>query len=211
MKTIKTLLLLLTITLSAQAQMKIGLKAGMNASSIIGMEELTLRLSEYDARYQPATTSYRPAWHAGLILQTPLDVMERYFFQAELLCSVEGLRLKEGEQSGVTSLSYLKIPAYFGYNPEVGPGLKLLLGVGPYLAMGFMDGGHEFSSTFKRYDIGASAMLGIQYGNYQLSVGYDHGLIDMTKSDDWIKIKEDYNLKNISNRNFKVSIAYFFQ
>jgi hypothetical protein len=54
----------------------------------------------------------------------------------------------------------------------------------------------------KRFDAGLSAMAGIEFSKFQITLGYDFGLVDVWKS--------AKNLSSIRNQNIKVSVGYFF-
>lgn len=63
---------------------------------------------------------------------------------------------------------------------------------------------------FKRFDFGLSAMGGIQFNKLQITIGYDLGLTDNVDIDGWKTAKDIYGLSSICNRDFKVSVGYFF-
>lgn len=64
-------------------------------------------------------------------------------------------------------------------------------------------------SGLKRFDLGLGFKAGVEYKNhYQLSIGYDFGLIDAYNKS---KNEDDYDVTGtLKNSNFKVSLAYMF-
>jgi hypothetical protein len=63
---------------------------------------------------------------------------------------------------------------------------------------------------FKRLDVGASALAGIQFNQLQITLGYDLGLTDMTNMEGLNTAKELSGLSSVCNRNLKLSVGCFF-
>jgi len=199
----------LTISLTTQAQVKFGVKGGLNASSIAGMEKfLKLGNEAGGFGYDKIETSYKLGFHAGLMAQIDLPGTN-VFFQPELLYSAQGVDAEADGESDNVSLGYLQLPIYVGYKFNAGLGLDVIVGVGPYLAYGIY-GNDDYFDTFKRFDFGFSAMGGIQFNDLQITIGYDLGVINAADMDGWSDMKDAFDLSNICNRNFKVSVGYFF-
>jgi len=214
---------LFCFAISAQAQVKVGVKGGFNASnmSMSGFEDIEI-YDQFGNMIGYQKTSYKPGFHAGLMLQ--VDLPGSFFLQPELLFSNQGLKeetkIEGDKETGNSTLNYLQLPIYAGYKFNAGSGLDVILGVGPYLAYGISGTDDPFKENpliqnsdgmkMKRFDAGLSAMAGIEYNKFQITVGYDLGLVDCIGADGWSIIKDAYNLSSIYNRNVKVSIGYFF-
>jgi hypothetical protein len=196
----------LLITFVSQAQVNYGVKGGLNVSTATGYSKVM-------------ETKHKPGFNIGLVTQVNLP--SNVFIQPELLFSQEGIKgkipskllsSKEGVKGKTKKdfsnrhLNYLQLPVYIGYKFDAGLGLNVIAGVGPYFALGLDGTDKAFKNTLKRFDIGFSAMGGIQFEKIQLTVGYDLGLADIRKSE----MKKGTGLSRISNRNLKVSLAYLY-
>ncbi|MDR0231702.1 MAG: PorT family protein [Dysgonamonadaceae bacterium] len=203
------LLSMVTIGFVNAQNIKFGLKGGLNTSSVSGFGDLVGALEGMGAEVGDFSTSYKPGFHLGVVAQIELGSL---FLQPELLFSQMGVTGKlEGESENL-NLNYLQLPIYVGYKKSVGVGLDLLLGAGPYLGYGISGSEETFGDDgmFKRIDAGLSFMGGIQFNNIQITLGYDLGLIDMVDAPGWNTAKDILGLSSITNRNIKVSFAYFF-
>jgi hypothetical protein len=205
------LVVFVLLAMSAQAQVKIGVKGGLNVSTVSGIGKLLLASSE---SVRACKISSRAGFHAGVMAQFPLP--SNFFIQPELLFSMQGLKstvyIGASEVTGTDELNYLQLPVYAGYKINVGTGLDVIAGVGPYFAYGISGTDDAFDSDegLKRLDIGASALAGIQFYHLQITIGYDLGLTDMVDINGWNTAKDLLGLPNICNRNLKFSVGYFF-
>ena len=193
---------------------KIGLKGGINTSTIGGFKAMWDRMNEIgggmlDEIGENYSTSYKLGFHAGVVAQCSFG---NFFVQPELLFSQIGITEKLDGKTENSSLNYLQIPVYAGYKASVGLGLNLLAGAGPYLAYGISGTDEPFQKNemFKRFDAGLSFIGGIQFHKIQITLGYDLGLIDMMDASGWKTLKDIAGLSSITNQNIKVSFAYFF-
>lgn len=210
MKKIRSFILLfllgLVVTGVNAQSLKFGVKAGLNAATLSGFDDLTNVMNELSS--DAYSTKSRLGFHAGVVAQ--LDLPANLFLQPELLYSLQGIKGEINGESETDDLGYLQLPIYLGYKINVGMGLDVILGVGPYLGYGLHGTDDAFDETFKRFDFGLSAMGGIQFNKLQITIGYDLGLTDNVDFAGWETIKDLADLSSISNRNFKVSLAYFF-
>jgi len=62
----------------------------------------------------------------------------------------------------------------------------------------------------ERFDAGLSAIAGIEFRKFQITLGYDLGLVDAMDVDGWKTMKDLAGLSSIRNQNIKVSVGYFF-
>jgi hypothetical protein len=209
---------LLFVAFATQAQVKLGVKGGLNVSTLSGMDKLANvgegLLDEAGESLLDGQLSVgsRVGFHLGVMAQ--FDLPANFFLQPELLFSVLGDKEKMGTRSETNSLNYLQLPVYVGYKIGAGGGLNVILGVGPYFGCGISGTDDIFKKNdegyFKRLDVGAAAMGGIQFNKLQITVGYDFGLVDMMDVNGWKTVKDMLGLSSISNRNLKVSVGYFF-
>ena len=113
-----------------------------------------------------------------------------------------------GNVSQTGNAWYLEIPVRYGYGYLLTNDWTLLGETGPYIAIGtggsikttglpkddYFDG-----DTFDRFDFGWGIHLGALYDqHHQVMLGWDWGFIDL----------DDH--RNIKNRNFMISYAYYF-
>lgn len=222
MKNLRRIIVVITcvfLATIAHAQLNLGLKGGLNVSTLSGYKDATTNglddLSTLDVKS-------KAGFHAGLVAQFDIP-FTNFFIQPELLFTSLGIKEEYQNQKENSNLNYIQVPIYAGYKINAGLGLNIILGVGPYFGYGisgsditFMDeNGHTykediFKNSFKRFDFGFSAMGGIQYNKFQVTVGYDLGIVDLMNTPEWSTVKDQFNLSSISNRNVKVSLGYFF-
>jgi hypothetical protein len=193
------------LAMSAQAQVKIGVKGGLNGSTISGFDALT-NLEETISGYE---VSSRAGFHAGIMANFSLP--SNFFLQPELLFSLQGDKESFMNETGYNVLNYIQLPVYAGYKIKISNGLDVIVGIGPYFAYGLSGTDDAFNTLFKRLDIGASALAGIQFNRLQITLGYDLGLTDMIDIDGWKTAKDLLGLSSVCNRNVKLSIGYFFK
>lgn len=194
------------VSVNAQ-EWKFGVKGGMNFSTISGLSDVA-GYSDLDF-----STSTRVGLHLGGVVQ---GTFNKFFLQSELLFSSVGMNVEVyGEEDGL-SLNYLQMPVYGGLKLPVAPSIKLLFGAGPYVAYGVSSSEDVFDSNddggnFKRFDAGLALMTGMELKkNFQFTIGYDLGLVDMIDVDGWSAAKDYFDLSSVCNRNFKMSFVYFF-
>jgi len=193
------------------AQIRLGVKAGFNSSSISGFDKLNI--SNECGVLVDMSIRYKPGIHAGIVSQ--IDLSPSFFLQPELLYSLQGAKLEYdillgGKNSESSSLHYIQLPVYAGYKINVGSNLGVIVGAGPYLG-GIIAGDHSaFKDYFQKFDWGLSVMGGVQHNKFQLTAGYDLGLMDLVNMKVWKTVKKLAGLSSVSNRNIKASVAYFF-
>jgi len=125
---------------------------------------------------------------------TKIGLGENFALQPEILLHYKNSKMEEKSSGGEMDFQYfgLEIPVYAVGQTNIGNG-KGFFGVGPYLGLGFdarykasgMDdlklykeyGGQK--SAMQRWDFGAGAMLGYEFGNrLQIIATYKIGFID---------------------------------
>lgn len=127
------LLLILIASLNiANAQTKVGIKAGVNFSNVIMK----------DANGKKANTQSMPGILLGLTVDIP--VIGDFYIQPAVQYSKKGYQQETGgfyntATNFKVNASYIEVPLNILYKPRLGPG-KLLVGAGPYI--GYGTGGH---------------------------------------------------------------------
>jgi hypothetical protein len=196
-------------TISVNAQIQYGLKAGLNFSTISGFEEANKALA--DGAVPGYSTSYAAGSHIGFMFR--YDLPAKFFLQPELLFSTQGLQEKAtGQEAETSRLNFLQLPVYAGYKIKASSSLSIILAAGPYLAYGIngSKGAYGNDGLFKRFDAGLSVMAGVEINKMQITAGYDFGLVDQMDVNGWNTVKDLLGLPSIRNKNIKVSVGYFF-
>lgn len=121
---------------------------------------------------------------------------------------------EEEELQSTTNINYLVVPVHIGYKMKCSKNISLLANAGPYVGVGlwgkykhFENGKKDYSSSdifdtengYKRFDYGCGFNIGLEYAkHFQLSLGADWGLKDISKVDGW----------KYKNRSFTISVGY---
>lgn len=122
---------------TANAQTKVGLRAGVNFSNLNHENELGKK----------TTTQSVPGIQIGLTADVPLA--GSFYLQPGLLYAKRGFKEEAGGTLGYgnnfeVKADYFEVPVTFLFKPELGNG-KLLMGAGPYV--GFGTGGNWTSDS----------------------------------------------------------------
>ena len=192
---------------------KFGIKAGYNRSTMSGIKDLNDSYNQLDfVEHLDVSVKNRNGVHAGIVCQ--IKFSNNFFLQPELLYSLQGVKEIENTQNeeDITDLHYLQLPVYAGCAKNAGSNVDIIIGLGPYFGLGFAGSDKTFGDDgfLRRGDFGLSAIGGVQINNIQLTIGYDLGLIDLIDSNGWKTVKDVLGLSSVSNRNFKISMAYLF-
>lgn len=182
--TLSSLILLLLSGWSAQAQVRFGVKAGLNSSTVVSS-------SKGAASYTP-----RVAWQAGVLAD--LGISRNFSIQPAVLLSNKGYRVINDFSSinlpsteSTFSPLYVEVPVLALYKINLGSAVRLFGGLGPYAAMGI--GGKRNIKTsgveattdieygndggdFKQADFGGSLALGGEIGPVIIGANYNFGL-----------------------------------
>lgn len=148
------MLLIIGIEFSSFGQMKGGIKAGANLSTI-----MVTKSGE-----DPGDESYssRFSYHAGSYIQAPFN--EHLLWQVELLFSNKGYKMESNGETVNVSLNYLNFPILLIYRPIE----ALEFEFGP--EFGYMISGEEMMNNFDlgmdigaRYNISSKLNAGLRY------------------------------------------------
>ena len=225
----KLMALALIVFLSANimnAQLRIGVKAGANISSLSSTSDLINNTN--------ATLNYQ----TGVLMQLKLG---NFAIQPELLYSVKGGEMenpiveKTGDnKSGplgaltgyATKLDYrtqnIDIPLNFQYGMDFGTA-RVYAQAGPWLSIQVAASLKDASNNtgcytavnksfgFNKVDYGLGFGAGAEYHNFQLSVKYDFGMNEVGK--EYLSTYSSTNLNplnDMKNNDLSISLAYLF-
>ncbi len=172
-----------------------------------------------------------PRFNGGLVVEIPLA--KDFFVQPALLYATKGGKA-DGNYLGLPAsaefkLGYLEMPVNFLYKPQLGNG-KLLLGFGPYIALG-VGGEVEYSSNgnsttdkieytneysdanpfdpryIKPLDYGGNILFGYQFaGGFSAQLNAQLGLAQI-KANNLLDPSSQVEFKNTG---FGISLGYMF-
>ncbi|MBC3541460.1 porin family protein [Rufibacter sediminis] len=151
--------------LEAEAQTSLGLKGGLNVSTI------RIPGTELDPRI---------GFHVGGYASTPIS--SRFALQPEVLYSQQGVDTRDYEYT----FNYLNIPLIFkgtisgGLHAQVGPQFGILLAAHRKQGRNSLD----ITDTRNRYDGAIALGLGYDVSNLQVSARYNLGISDTRDDSD---------------------------
>ncbi|MDR0976887.1 MAG: PorT family protein [Prevotellaceae bacterium] len=204
--------LLMAVATGASAQLKVGVKAGMNLAS----------LSELQIGDHAAGLDEKVGLHAGVLVQyvTP----SRFGLETGLYYNMLGGEERERDYDEDYKISatshYLQLPVQLIYQFRLGDDLRLTPAAGLYGAYGL--GGKVkasgsvrntsieipstdfFNDATNRFDMGVTVGLNLEYERFLVGVGYEHGFLKLNKHP--LVFEDD----NSYNENIKVSIGILF-
>ena len=183
------------------------------------------------AKFSSSVMNSKVGFHLGARAEMDLPKLsDRFYLSGAVLLSLKGAKIEGGELMDVKyNPWYLEIPIHLGYKYEINEKFSVFGKFGPYFAFGlfgkakaktldwdddswdtvskdekikiFGDGG------LKRFDFGLGIHAGVEFQKkYQLSIGYDFGLIKAYKDS-----SDDIDLGDgMKNRNLMISLAYLF-
>lgn len=204
-----SLLLLLFVTTQTFAQVKFGVKAGLNLSNVTDKDKFGNNSAYY---------SMKTGFHLGVTAEFP--VSEFFSFEPGLLYSTKGYIYKDLDYKATNSVNYLEIPMNAIYKINLG-GAKLLVSAGPYVGYALSgkhkgtEKGYDFDNSIKignsdtddmkALDYGLNIGAGVEIKQMTIGVQYGFGLANIATYHD---IKA-YGSK-ISGKGIGISVGYKF-
>ena len=202
-----SLLLLLIVTTQTFAQVKFGVKAGLNLSNMTQKDDT----HTYSNNYKMKT-----GFHFGVTAEFPIS--ESFSFEPGMLYSSKGYTEKETDYKVTAGVNYLEIPMNAIYKINLG-GTMMLISAGPYL--GFALSG-KYKGTERGHDFDESINIGnnedtddIKALDYGLNIGVGAEIKQIT-----IGLQYGLGLANISsytgegsrasNKVIGISVGYKF-
>lgn len=212
--------ILLAVVLTAgyaRAQFAFGVRAGFNLTNM--SQKIDGKKPDKDR-----SGNFLPGFQFGVAGE--YAVSDHFALQPAILFATQGAKYgwsetEDGATADVktsTHLNYIQIPVNLQYKLDLS-GIKLLLQAGPYFAFG-ISGKEKYEAAYKgesesndtdinfgckscetkRVDAGLSAGAGVQFGNFQVGLGYNFGLMNISNAD---KIK-------LKNNGLYLSTTYLF-
>ncbi|GHT15990.1 hypothetical protein FACS189432_03760 [Bacteroidia bacterium] len=172
---------------SANAQVKFGVTAGLNTSSLTGDVE---------------GGKYKAGVQAGLLLD--YSVSDKFSIIPELLFTQKGAKVEESDEylnltiKGAFNFNYLQIPINAAYKFDVAPDSKILVFAGPYVGYA-LSGKLKFDSNLLEdikinfgskegelnpLDFGLNIGAGYQYTKFFAKLQYNLGLSNLSNESD---------------------------
>jgi hypothetical protein len=175
------------------AQVKFGVTAGLNVSTLSANKEVSFK--------------HKAGFQAGAVVDWA--VADKVSIVPELLFTQRGAKYKNISKSSV-KLNYLQIPVNVAYKFDVGLGSQIFVFAGPYLGCA-LSGSKKYEgksqsikfgsdkNKFKPVDFGINVGAGYYYSGVFFKLQYNLGLN---------KLNNDRG--SIKSRNIAVSTGYFF-
>lgn len=196
-KILLSALTVIAFSLLAQAQVKLGVKAGGNISK--------QRINSSHGSSLFTNDKYK-SFHAGFISEFTLS--ERLYLQPQLLYSRKGatLLISTGAADTKVRINYIDLPVNLVYKLPVSFG-KIFAGAGAAFSYGF-EGKQEQNgqktglysgNTWKHEDLSLSFTAGAEFDNgLFVSINSQKGFLDVYKADG----------VSVKNRSVSVSLGY---
>lgn len=172
--------------------------------------------------------NYKTGVQIGVM--TNINLIKNLDLRPALQITQKGYKAVEGNIDGPFywdrnwSTSYLEIPFDFVYNIPISKASKLFIGTGPVVGIGLFGKGkgifkatdgagqlhtHESSENqpfkkpgYKRIDLGADFLTGIEIKRILITANYNHGLMNI--------LNYDQDIQTTKNRSFAFTIGYLF-
>ncbi len=202
------------LAVGANAQLKFGVKAGLNMSNMTNKD----KDKDYDEDYK-----MKPGFHIGLTAEYAIS--ENLSVEPGLLFSTKGYKVDESGIKMKANLNYFEVPINVLYKFDLG-GVKAFVNAGPYLGFAMsgkikadekifedeegnptdeMDieiGSDKEKDDVKAFDFGLNLGVGAEISNITLGLQYGFGLANLAPV-----TENDYKLKN---KGFALSVGYKF-
>ncbi|MDR0295589.1 MAG: PorT family protein [Prevotellaceae bacterium] len=216
-----TVMALVLTTSVAQAQFKIGARAGFSLTNLSGFAE---------------GNKMKPGLQIGIVGDYALS--HAFSLQSGILYATQGCNYKGSymdyhiEMKGTYHLNYIQMPVHAQYKIDLG-GIKLLFQAGPYLGYGLggkvkmdviVNGvkddpinekikmGSGKDNQYKVLDFGLGFGAGLQFGNLQAALGYQFGLVDLVNAK-WVEAQEiptPTERNKLKNSTLSLTLTYLF-
>lgn len=192
------LILLFGGTQTNAQEVNIGAKAGFNLSNHGG------DVDDMDAK---------AGFHLGLTLD--YEMVDKLYLLTGFELTTKGARKKIAGTKTRTNPMYLQFPIHAGYKLPVTPTSGFVFSAGPYMAFGVGGKnkvkakstvvktdffGSEEDGGLKRFDFGLGLALGYEFNRYKISMGYDFGLVNISRS----------SSHKMKNENAYLTFGYLF-
>ncbi|MDR3180605.1 MAG: PorT family protein [Prevotellaceae bacterium] len=188
MKKIIILLAALVVAINADAQIKLGLKAGLDFSE---MSFSSAKNSDESNKY--TMDAKRTGWHLGMAMKMSFPLLP-ITLQPELLFSTKGAK--------DVTLNYIEIPVNLQWGISIGK-IRPYAELSPYFS--YLVGSNKPLESLNTWDGGLGLGLGIDIWKLQISAKYVWGLGKVAD----IKGVNEEVVGSFKNRITRISIGYF--
>ncbi len=192
MKKIMLLVVLTTAVFVSQAQVRFGLKLGVNVMTLGGDD------------VEDADLKSKIGFHAGGIVNIPIS--DHFAFQPELLYSGEGAKVEDGDDRVNFNLSYINVPLLLqyvssGFHAELGPQVGILMAAKQDFKIGGISGDEDIKDDLKGVNFSVAIGAGYRLPNgFGFGARYTLGLSNIADADD----------ADLKTRGFQVGVSFLF-
>ncbi|WP_029904317.1 porin family protein [Prevotella sp. 10(H)] len=187
MKTIRKAFLIISLIIAGSQLYAQDLTFSITAHAGVGISEIDAQDLKTDPLF-----SYRGG--VGVEFNLP----KKFFIQTGLDFATKGTKsdIAISDVTGMiiakktkTKMSYLILPLRGGYRLSVSDDVRMNLSFGTYFGLGVggkintIDVDTFSDNTYKRFDMGLSGNVGVEYRRCLLNIGYDFGLIDYSRTE----------------------------
>jgi hypothetical protein len=186
--------MLLSISTGSFAQVKFGVKAGLNIANLGGDDA-----DDLDSRLVPLFGAF-----------ANFGLSEKLTFQPELLYSMKGAKNSVSfmgvDIETTMKLNYIDVPLMFKYNVvsglnfQAGPQLGVLLSAETEVEGGEDSGTTDIKDNMKGMDFGLNVGAGYDFGSLGVDLRYNIGLSNISDVDD----------TDLKNKGFQIAFSYAF-
>lgn len=187
------------LTTTAQAQVRFGVKGGVNLANYSGLSDAEKEGSENLINA-----------NGGVMMNAPITSDGFFSIQPELLYSGKGIKFKGDGYEAVDRMHYLDLPVLAKINAdglifEAGPQLGYMISRKGTLTAGGVTAEDSDFSGVNRFDFGYIAGVGYEFDNgFGLGVRYNGGLLKVEKE---VSGQEQSKAKNSV---FQFQVGYLF-
>ena len=173
-----------TLSMNAQEESKITVKAGVGMSSVVGSDADTKTIVAYKVG-----ATYDLALSENFSIIPGLEFVTKGF--------------KSDVVDGNISMSYIQVPVVAAYKFNLSDNLNLTIKAGPYVSYGIFGSDIEWYSGgstnvfdsdggYNRFDAGAIAGASVEFGKYSIGLEYSRGLTSLDS--DYDQYNQAYGL-----------------
>ena len=201
-------IIVLTTTFESFAQIKFGVKGGLNYANMLDKTNTRTYSADYKAKI---------GFNMGVTAE--YSISEKFAIEPGLLFSTKGTKDKSTGTKTSLNLNYLEIPINAIYKIELSSSSKILINAGPYFGyaisgkmkasepvLGVNEDSKEqkvvIGTDIKPLDFGLNIGAGVEIKDITVSLQYGYGLANLT-----LHSENDAKLKN---RVLGISIGYKF-
>jgi hypothetical protein len=191
MKKIIVLLAALVVAINADAQIKLGVKAGLNVNdmSFSGDKGVGENIDDLFAN--------RNGWHFGMALKMKFPLFP-LTLQPEVLFSTRGYN----NDAGNLTLNYIEIPINLQWGISLGK-VRPYVELSPYLSTLVGSNKPDYLGEINNWDGGVGLGVGIDIWKLQISGKYVWGVSKVAD------VKAGNIDGSLRNRSIQISVAYF--